>query len=107
MLGLAFKENCPDTRNSKVVDMVNTLVDAQAQVDVYHPYVEINKAPDNLEAGLINWPASGEYDCIVLAVSHSVFIEIGAGQLRNFGKEKHVLFDLKYAFNASETDERL
>ena len=106
VLGLTFKENCPDTRNSKVVDMVNALVDVQAQVDVHDPYVEIIKVPDDLKAGLISQPEIG-YDCIVVAVSHSVFIKMGAGQIRNFGKENHVLFDLKYAFNASETDERL
>ena len=107
VLGLTFKENCPDTRNSKVVDMVNLLLDAHAKVDVFDPHVEAQQVPANMQARFTSQPEQRIYDCIVLAVSHSAFIEMGAGQLRNFGKEKHVLFDLKYAFNASETDERL
>ena len=107
VLGLTFKENCPDTRNSKVVDMVNMLADAKAIIDVYDPHVEAQHVPPNMQAHFISQPAEKVYDCIVLAVTHSVFIEMGAGQLRNFGKENHVLFDLKYAFDASETDERL
>lgn len=107
VLGLTFKENCSDTRNSKVVDMVNMLLDAQAKVDVYDPHVDAQKVPPNMQARFTSQPEQKIYDCIVLAVSHSALIEMGVEQIRHFGKEKHVLFDLKYAFNASETDGRL
>ena len=106
-LGLTFKENCPDTRNSKVVDMVNILVDARALVDVYDPHVDIESVPKAMQANFISQPEKGMYDCIVLAVSHDIFIEKGANYFRQFGSQKHVLFDVKYAFGASETDGRL
>lgn len=106
-LGLTFKENCPDTRNSKVVDMVNVLVGTRALVDVYDPHVNKDSVPKAMEANFIIRPEKGMYDCIVLAVSHDIFIEKGAGYYRQFGNRKHVFFDVKYAFGASETDGRL
>lgn len=107
VLGFTFKENCPDIRNSKVIDMANALIEMKASVDFYDPYVHEKQLPKNVEANLIGQPGKGEYDCIVIAVSHQLFIEMGAAQIRMFGREKHVLFDLKYAFNVGETDGRL
>ena len=107
VMGLTFKENCPDTRNSKVVDMANMLASFHTSIDVYDPYVDEMDVPGGMKANFIKNPEKGAYDCIILAVKHSLFIEMGSEKIRNFGKEKHVLFDLKYAFDASEADGRL
>jgi UDP-N-acetyl-D-galactosamine dehydrogenase len=107
VLGLSFKENCPDTRNSKVIDMVRALSDYNCNIDVHDPRVDQTRLPQNLQGRFVSLPEPGTYDAIVLAVGHEEFINQGAGNLRRYGKTNHVLFDLKYAFDATETDERL
>ena len=107
VLGLTFKENCPDTRNSKVVDLVNALAACNADVNVFDPHVKPEEVPAELNGHFISSPKKDLYDCIVLAVSHSEFIAMGAGKIREFGAQKHVLFDLKYGFVASQSDGRL
>ena len=107
VLGLTFKENCPDTRNSKVVNLVNSLVACNADVNVSDPHVKPEEVPADVNGHFISAPEKGRYDCIVLAVNHSEFISIGAEKIREFGKEKHVFFDLKYGFDASQSDGRL
>ena len=107
VLGITFKENCPDIRNSKIFDLVYSLFDSGMDVSVYDPYV----CPDNLTFSRnIKTPIlleENNYDCIILAVKHSEFIEMGAKRLRAFGKHKHILFDVKYCFDPKETDGRI
>lgn len=107
VLGLTFKENCPDTRNSKVFDLVQHLYDYKCVVDVYDPWVAMTDTSEKLAGTFTKHPIEGMYDAIVIAVGHKQFFEMGAKYIRSFGKEKHVIFDIKYLFRSFETDERL
>jgi len=107
VMGLAFKENCPDLRNTRVVDILSELAEYDIQVDVYDPWVAVEDA--QIEYGIvpITEPAINAYDGIVLAVGHNEFRALGAVNIRRYGKAKHILYDLKYLFGAEETDIRL
>jgi UDP-N-acetyl-D-galactosamine dehydrogenase len=106
VLGLTFKENCPDLRNTRVVDVINELCGYGVKVDVYDPWVECDEALH--EYGIkICEPQSGEYDGIIMAVGHEKFKKLGATGVRSFGKSGHVFFDLKSVFMADESDIRL
>ncbi len=107
VLGLSFKENCPDLRNTKVMDTVNKLKDYNVNVDVYDPWVDAESAHHEYGITPIAEPEPGRYDAIVLAVAHRQFRELGAAGLRRFGKERHVLFDLKYVLPKAQADMRL
>ncbi len=107
ILGVTFKENCPDIRNSKVFDLITSLSDYKCNVYVNDPLVDKETLPVSLAANYISTPLYNNYDAIILAVSHTEFIKIGATKIRKYGKSNHVFFDLKYAFKSSETDERL
>jgi len=106
-MGLAFKENCPDLRNTRVVDIVNELAEYNVQVDVYDPWVSTTEAEHEYGIQSIAEPGMGQYDGIILAVSHQEFVELGASKIRAFGKSAHVLYDLKYILTAQESDLRL
>ena len=107
VMGLTFKENCPDLRNTRVVDIIRELQDYGVQVDCYDPW--INRAEAEHEYGIspIAAPKAGEYDAIVLAVAHKQFAEMGVEQIRALGKSVHVLYDLKYILPADASDLRL
>jgi len=105
VMGLTFKENCPDTRNTKVIDLINELDDHGANIDVYDPWV--NEELNSTTFNLIKSPIKNKYDAIILAVSHTQFIDLGIKQIRSYGKNEHVIFDLKYLFPPEETDLRL
>ncbi len=108
VLGLTFKENCPDLRNSKVVDVVHTLESYQALVDVWDPHIA--PADAQREYGLtrvIEKPVAGCYDALVLAVGHREFIALGAAGLRDLGKPDAVLFDVKSVLPVAAVDGRL
>lgn len=107
VMGLTFKENCPDLRNTRVVDIVTELQDYNCMVDVYDPWVAAAAA--NHEYGImpITLPAPGAYDGIVLAVAHHQFKTMGVAAIRTLGKQNHILYDLKYLFPADATDMRL
>ena len=107
VLGLAFKENCPDMRNSKIVDMVNILSGYGANLDVFDPLVNPDNVPDNLQGNFIIKPNLHDYDCVILAVLHDELVSLGEKQIRAFGKSEHVFFDLKYGFDASKSDGRI
>lgn len=107
IMGLTFKENCPDLRNTRVVDIVSELAEYDVSVDVYDPWVEVEEAKREYGLTPIAAPAAGAYDGIVLAVSHQQFVEMGAQAIRALGKDKHVLYDLKYVLGADESDLRL
>ena len=107
LMGLAFKENCPDLRNSKVVDIVRELQSFDADVAVYDPWVDAQSA--RLEYGIspVRTPKKHGYDAVVIAVAHSLFRDMGIRKIRSLGKETHLLFDVKYLFSADQTDQRL
>ncbi|MDR5740298.1 MULTISPECIES: Vi polysaccharide biosynthesis UDP-N-acetylglucosamine C-6 dehydrogenase TviB [unclassified Caballeronia] len=107
VMGLAFKENCPDMRNSRVVDIVTELKQYGTNVDVYDPWISREDAFHEYGIQPIEEPAQGVYDAIVLAVSHREFAEMGAAALHAFGKDQHVVYDLKYVLPAEASDLRL
>ena len=107
MLGITFKENCPDMRNSKVIDLINSVAGYKCQVDVYDPHIDPGHVPVDFNGTFVAKPHVGAYDAIVLAVAHEEFVTKGAESLRRYGKPTHVLFDLKYAFSKTQVDERL
>ncbi len=107
MMGLAFKENCPDLRNSKVADVILELRKNGANVDAYDPWVDADEAQHEYGIKPIRSPAKGRYDAIVLAVAHDEFRKLGVEAIRRFGKRPHVLYDIKYVFEAKKVDGRL
>ena len=107
VLGLSFKENCPDVRNTKVIDIVHELEEYNIEVDVYDPWVDKAEAEREYNFTPISKPAMDNYDGIILAVAHNEFVDLGVEQIRAFGKNEHVLYDLKYIFTKEDTDIRL
>lgn len=107
VLGLSFKENCSDLRNTRVIDIISELKAAHAQVDVYDPNANADEAKTLLEIDLIAKPAFNTYDAIVLAVGHSHFIDLGIDTLRTFGKKTCVIFDVKSVYGSEHVDGRL
>ncbi|MGP5415872.1 Vi polysaccharide biosynthesis UDP-N-acetylglucosamine C-6 dehydrogenase TviB [Psychrobacter faecalis] len=107
VLGLSFKENCPDVRNTKVIDIVHELEEYNIEVDVYDPWVDKAEAGREYNVTPISKLDVNTYDGIILAVAHNEFVEMGAEQTRGLGKTSHVLYDLKYVFSKEDTDIRL
>lgn len=107
VMGLAFKENCPDLRNTRVIDVIAELRDFGVKVDVHDPW--INPAEAEAEYGItpVASPEPGTYDATILAVAHQEFREQSAESLRRFGKPDHILYDLKYVLPADQSDLRL
>lgn len=107
ILGLAFKENCPDLRNTRVVDLIAEFDDYHAQVDVYDPWVDAAEAKREYGIELVSDPAANSYDAVIIAVSHDEFKKLGADGIRAFGKADHVLYDVKYLLTKDQVDGRL
>ena len=107
LMGLTFKENCPDLRNTRVVDIVRELAEYDVNVDVYDPWLDAEATEKEYGIVPITQPDVGQYDGIVLAVAHDAFKELGIDAIRSFGKATHVLYDLKYVLDSSESDLRL
>lgn len=107
LLGLTFKENCPDIRNTKVVDIVTELKDYGVSVEVYDPWVNSEDAQHEYDITPVSSVEKGTYDAVILAVAHNQFIELGVEEIRSFGKENHVLYDLKYVLPTDAADIRL
>lgn len=107
VMGLTFKENCPDLRNTRVVDIVRELGEYDVQADVYDPWVSTEEAQHEYGITPVQQPAAGAYDAIIVAVAHREFKAMGAGAIRALGKTQHVLFDLKYILPAQDSDLRL
>ena len=105
VLGLAFKENCPDVRNTKVVDLVAALRDQGAKVDVHDPWIDPDAVPGGIRA--VAEPEPGSYDAVVLAVAHDAFRDLGAERIRAFGRAGSVVFDVKQLLPADAVDDRL
>jgi UDP-N-acetyl-D-galactosamine dehydrogenase len=107
ILGLAFKENCPDIRNTRVVDIIHELSSYNCQVDTYDPWVNEAEAKHEYELTLITKPKEDTYDAIVIAVAHDEFKAWGGERIKRLCKDKHVIYDIKYLLNSSESDGRL
>ena len=107
VMGLAFKENCPDLRNTRVVDVISELKEYHVEVDVYDPWVNPDEAKHEYGIEPVTTPQQGAYDGIVIAVGHKQFRELAPQTLRAFGKEELVLFDLKYVASKQAVDLRL
>ena len=107
VLGLAFKENCPDLRNTRVVDIIGELAGFQAKVDVYDPWVDVAEAEHEYGITPISEPKTGKYDAIVLAVGHAEFARLGGHGVRALGKASSVVYDVKYVLPRNSVDGRL
>lgn len=107
VLGLSFKENCPDIRNTKIIDIVNELTEYNISVDVYDPWVDVSEAQHEYGITPVANLEQGHYDAVILAVAHDQFKVMGADALRALGKSAHILYDLKYVLGQSESDLRL
>jgi len=107
VLGLTFKENCPDIRNTKVVDIISELTEYGIQPDVFDPWIDHAEAQHEYGLTPISQPAAGQYDAIILAVAHQQFKALGEAGIRAFGKPGHVLYDLKYVLSRTQSDLRL
>ena len=107
VMGLTFKENCPDLRNTRVIDIVRELAEYNIAVDVYDPWVDPEEAWHEYQIKPVEKPASGAYDGVILAVGHQQFKAMGVDAINQLGKPEHILYDLKYLFAANETDLRL
>ncbi len=107
IMGLTFKENCPDLRNTRVTDIIDELQSYGMQVDVWDPWVSSEEAQHEYGIAPVAQPDSGAYNAIVLAVAHRQFADMGADDIRALGAENAVLFDVKYLFPAADTDGRL
>ena len=107
VLGLAFKEDCPDLRNTRVVDIVNELTHYHANVDIYDPWVDNAEAQHEYGITPITSPAEGRYDAIILAVAHKQFLAMGGDAIHAWGKPEHVLYDIKSVLPKRYVDARL
>ncbi len=107
ILGLTFKENCPDLRNTRVVDIIEELSGYHAQVDIYDPWVNSEEAQEEYQIDVISEPLAQQYDAVILAVAHDQFKQMGIEQLRSFCKSEHVIYDVKNLFDKNDVDGRL
>lgn len=107
IMGLAFKENCPDLRNTRVVDVIAELQDFGINVDVFDPWVDVAEAEHEYGIIPITKPEKDAYNGIVLAVSHQEFVDMGVSEIRKLGQDDHVLYDLKYVLPVDQSDLRL
>jgi len=107
IMGLTFKENCPDYRNTRVIDLVKEFKNFSCNVDVYDPWVNKKLVADEYKFEPISEPTKGKYDAIVLAVAHDKFQSLSEEMIRSYGKNKHILYDIKYLLKPNESDGRL
>lgn len=107
ILGLSFKENCPDIRNTRIIDIVNELKEYHTQIDVYDPWVDAAEAEHEYGISPVQALENGKYDAVILAVAHHQFKDMGVQAIRALGKSEHVLYDLKYVLSQAESDLRL
>jgi UDP-N-acetyl-D-galactosamine dehydrogenase len=98
IMGFSFKENCPDIRNTRVIDIIRELVDCGCAVEIYDPRIDSTEVQRDYQIELIDAPEIGVYDAIILAVPHQEFIEKGIGGIRAYGKDKAIFYDIKSVF---------
>ncbi len=107
VMGLTFKENCPDVRNTKVVDILSELTEFDINVDVYDPWVNPEEAKKEYDVDLISVPKKSYYDAVIFAVAHDEFKALSKAEIRALMKNEHVIYDLKYMLDAELADIRL
>jgi UDP-N-acetyl-D-glucosamine/UDP-N-acetyl-D-galactosamine dehydrogenase len=107
IMGLTFKENCPDLRNTKVVDLIRGFEDLRFNVDVCDPWVESSDSMKAYGIQTIEKPTTGMYDAIILAVAHNEFVKLSLSEIKSYGKEQHILYDIKYILKENDVDGRL
>jgi UDP-N-acetyl-D-galactosamine dehydrogenase len=108
IMGLTFKENCPDVRNTRVIDVIRELQDFGAQVDIYDPWVDSGAVREEYNVSVFtDCPEPGGYDGIVLAVAHQQFLEMSPATIHALGKAQHVVYDIKSVLPADQVDARL
>jgi UDP-N-acetyl-D-galactosamine dehydrogenase len=107
LLGFSFKENCPDLRNTRVIDMVNELKGYHANIDIYDPWVDPTEAKHEYGIELTTNLKPGKYDAVIIAVAHNQFKEMGINKIRELCKPEHIIYDVKYVFNKDEVDGRI
>ena len=107
VMGLTFKENCPDLRNTRVTDIISELESYTANVDVYDPMIDANEAEREYGIRPIEKPKTGTYDAVILAVAHDQFKQMGVAAIRALGKSQSVLYDVKHVLPADQVDGRL
>ena len=107
IMGLTFKENCPDHRNTKVIDLVNEFKSFSCNVDINDPWVNKKNVADEYKIDPIDEPIKGKYDAIVIAVAHNEFKLLSEDLIRSYGKSNHILYDIKYLLKSNESDGRL
>ncbi len=107
ILGFTFKENCPDFRNTRVIDIVNEFTTYHSQVDIYDPWIVLDEASTRYNASFLPELPSEKYDAIILAVNHDEFKNLGAEKIQALGNENHVLFDVKNVLLKNQVDGRL
>jgi len=107
IMGLTFKENCPDYRNTRVIDLLKEFKNLNCKVDVYDPWVNKKHFTNEHKIDPIDEPIKGKYDVIILAVAHDEFKLLSENNIRSYGKSNHILFDIKYLLKSNESDGRL
>ena len=107
IMGFTFKENCPDIRNTRVIDLVAGFENLHCNVDVFDPWFDLPEASSAYNIKIIDQPEVGKYDAIVLAVAHDEFKKLSVTEIKSFGKPEHVLYDVKYILQEHEVDGRL
>ena len=107
VMGLTFKEDCPDIRNTRVVDVVQELSDFHCNIDVYDPWIDKEESIREFGITPVEQPEPGKYDAVIIAVAHHQFKSMGITAIRALGKKNHVLYDIKYILPAEKVDGRL
>jgi UDP-N-acetyl-D-galactosamine dehydrogenase len=107
VMGLSFKENCPDIRNTKIIDLIQSLKEYDLNLDIYDPWVDDEEVKKEYGLQPIKELKKNHYDAIILAIGHQQFVELGYESINRLGKEKFVLYDLKYILKSTESDLRL
>ena len=107
IMGLTFKENCPDLRNTKIIDIIHELGVYNAQIDVYDPWADKHEAQVEYGLTMTMEPLPGAYDAIIIAVAHDRFKVMGVEKIRRFASPEHIIYDLKYLLDEASSDLRL
>ena len=107
ILGFTFKENCPDIRNTRIIDVVKELGNYSCNVDIFDPWVDAEEVEEEYGIIPVSEIKAASYDAIIVAVGHEQFKKMGSNDIRGFGKDKHVLYDLKYILSPEHSDVRL
>ncbi len=107
IMGLTFKENCPDLRNTRVVDIISELKNYHANIHVYDPWADRDEALSHCSLELIEAPQADSYDAIILCVGHNEFRTMGSDAIRRLGRDNHILYDVKHILPKNEVDARL